>query len=711
MCSLTLRYASGVIAFFMSGAAAFGQSGSLSLSSSVVTPGGTVSLNLSLNSSSGSQPAGIEWTFAYSTSNIVAISASAGTAATAAGKSLSCAGSPGSYMCLLTGVSSSGLDANPIQNGVVAVLTVTLSAATSGTSISVTNALSTSSAGGAIQTTATGGTITAVFSNPATQTITFNPLGNVTFGVAPFSISATASSGLTVSFASTTTPVCTVSGSTATIVDVGTCAITATQPGNASWLAAIPVTRTFSVTSLILVLTAPANGATGITTNPTLIWNAASGATSYNVYFGTSSTPPLVTNTTSLNYTTATLGAGVTYHWQIVAMNSAVSAASAIWSFTVTPQGGANCGLDVSPTLVFLDSTSQSAPPLSVTTGPACSWVASANAAFIGITSGASGSGNGAVTFSVPANTTGADLTGTLSVNSQPVSITQRETAVTFNDVQTSNGFFDFINTMYERGITAGCAASPLQYCPNSTATRDEMAVFIITAIEGGETFSYTTTPYFTDVPATDPFFKFVQKMKDLGITSGCSATMYCPDDPVTRGEMAVFIILGRYGAINFSALPGYSATQIFSDVPPSSPFYPFIQEMAETGITGGCGSGMYCPNAALTRGQMAVFVVTGLLNQLLPATTPLIATAVPNAAAPGQTLTLALGGVNTHFVQGTTQVTMAPGITPSGIVVINDTSLTVQVAVSPGVVPGPTSIVATTGTEEAVLPNGFTVQ
>jgi hypothetical protein len=371
----------------------------------------------------------------------------------------------------------------------------------------------------------------------------------------------------------------------------------------------------------------------------------------------------------------------------------------------------ATCALSVNPTAVFLDSTSQSGPPLSVTTSPSCSWVASTNAAFIEITSGASGSGNGTVTFSVPANTTGAALTGTLSVNSQAVSITQRETAATFNDVQTSNGFFDFINTMYERGITAGCATSPLQYCPNSTATRDEMAVFIITAIEGGETFSYTITPYFTDVPPTDPFFKFVQKMKDLGITSGCSATMYCPDDPVTRGEMAVFIIKGRYGAIDFSALPGYSATQIFGDEPPSSPFYAFIQEMAETGITGGCGSGMYCPNASLTRGQMAVFVVTGLLNQLLPATTPLIATAVPNAAAPGQTLTLALGGVNTHFVQGTTQVTMAPGITPSGIVVINDTSLTVQVAVSPGVVPGPTSIVATTGTEEAVLPNGFTVQ
>jgi hypothetical protein len=367
----------------------------------------------------------------------------------------------------------------------------------------------------------------------------------------------------------------------------------------------------------------------------------------------------------------------------------------------------AACVLSVTPTAVFLDSTSQLGPALSVVTNPGCSWVASANASFIDITSGASGSGNGTVTFSVPANTTGADLTGTLSVNSQAVSITQRETAATFTDVPPSNIFFDFINVMYETGITAGCSTSPLQYCPNSTTTRSEMAVFIIVAIEGGNNFPYTTTPYFTDVPPTDPYFKFVQKMKDLGITSGCTPTTYCPDDPVTRADMAVFIISGRYGAIQFT----YPATPYFSDVPSSSPFFPFVQKMAATGITAGCALGLYCPNDSLTRGEMAVFIVTGLLNQLLPATTPIIAAAVPNTAAPGQTVTLTLTGVNTQFVQGVTQVTMAPGIAPSVINVTNATSLTVQVAVSPGAAPGPSSIVVTTGAEEAVLPNGFTVQ
>jgi sugar lactone lactonase YvrE len=79
------------------------------------------------------------------------------------------------------------------------------------------------------------------------QTITFNALSNVTFGVAPFTISATASSGLTVSFVSGTTPVCTVSGTTVTIVAAGSCSITASQLGNATYSPAPPVTRSFTV--------------------------------------------------------------------------------------------------------------------------------------------------------------------------------------------------------------------------------------------------------------------------------------------------------------------------------------------------------------------------------------------------------------------------------------------------------------------------------
>ena len=81
------------------------------------------------------------------------------------------------------------------------------------------------------------------------QTITFGSLADKTLGDADFSVSATASSGLAVTFSSTTTSVCTVSGSTVHLVAVGTCTIKADQAGNATYSAAPSVSRSFSVTA------------------------------------------------------------------------------------------------------------------------------------------------------------------------------------------------------------------------------------------------------------------------------------------------------------------------------------------------------------------------------------------------------------------------------------------------------------------------------
>jgi hypothetical protein len=83
----------------------------------------------------------------------------------------------------------------------------------------------------------------------APQMITFGALSNVAFGSGTFTLSATASSGLTVLFASTTQSVCTVSTATVTIVSGGACTIQATQPGNANFSAATPVNQGFTVTT------------------------------------------------------------------------------------------------------------------------------------------------------------------------------------------------------------------------------------------------------------------------------------------------------------------------------------------------------------------------------------------------------------------------------------------------------------------------------
>jgi subtilisin family serine protease len=77
------------------------------------------------------------------------------------------------------------------------------------------------------------------------------------------------------------------------------------------------------------VLVSPANGATGVSTAPTLVWKASSGATSYDIYLGTS----LVANTAATTYTTGTLDAGTLFYWRVVAKDGTNSVSSAAWSF------------------------------------------------------------------------------------------------------------------------------------------------------------------------------------------------------------------------------------------------------------------------------------------------------------------------------------------------------------------------------------------
>ena len=114
-------------------------------------------------------------------------------------------------------------------------------------------------------------------------------------------------------------------------------------------------------------LVSPANGASGVTLTPTVNWNAASGATSYDVHFGTASPPPLATNTAGTSYTPGTLSAGTVYYWQVVAKNSSGSTASAIWSFTtqgsappapalLSPGNGA-AGVSLTPTVNWSAAT------------------------------------------------------------------------------------------------------------------------------------------------------------------------------------------------------------------------------------------------------------------------------------------------------------------------------------------------------------------
>ncbi|MGO9094211.1 MAG: glycoside hydrolase domain-containing protein [Bryobacteraceae bacterium] len=146
---------------------------------------------------------------------------------------------------------------------------------------------------------------------------------------------------------------------------------------------------------------APATGATGVTLSPTLSWTAASGATSYNVYFGTTASPGLAGNTTGTSYSPGTLSANTTYYWSVVAVNSSGSTSSATWSFT---------------TQVAVPGTPANPSPTNGATGvsltPALTWSAASGAASYNVYFGTTSS------CAQVGSTTGTSYSpGTLSAN------------------------------------------------------------------------------------------------------------------------------------------------------------------------------------------------------------------------------------------------------------------------------------------------------
>ena len=132
-------------------------------------------------------------------------------------------------------------------------------------------------------------------------------------------------------------------------------------------------------------------------------------------------------------------------------------------------------------------------------------------------------------------------------------------------------------------------------YCPEGFVTREQMASFLARALK----LSGTAPDAFTDDESSihEPNINLVAK---AGIATGCAATKYCPTGLVSREQMASFLARAL-------KLAG-SAPDAFTD-DEGSIHEPNINLVAKAGVATGCGGGKYCPAANVTRGQMAAFL------------------------------------------------------------------------------------------------------
>jgi len=232
-------------------------------------------------------------------------------------------------------------------------------------------------------------------------------------------------------------------------------------------------------------------------------------------------------------------------------------------------------------------------------------FVAGATVTFGGV-AGTSPSVTDETTMSVTAPPLAAATVNDIAVtNTDGTSgILEQAWIVDFLDVPGSQQFYSFVTTLVSNAITVGVGNG--LYGVNDPTLRQQMAVFLLKGRHGICYVPPNCTGTFSDVPCPSTFANWIEALAAEGITGGCGSGIYCPQNPVRRDQMAVFLLKAEHG-------PSYTPPPCqgdFPDVPCPSQFANWIEQLAAEGITGGCGNGNYCPLNPNTRGQMAVFLV-----------------------------------------------------------------------------------------------------
>ena len=200
-----------------------------------------------------------------------------------------------------------------------------------------------------------------------------------------------------------------------------------------------------------------------------------------------------------------------------------------------------------------------------------------------------------------------------------PVAPVPVDFTVLFDDVPQDSFAANYIYGAAGAGVMPGCAPqAPLYaFCPAGVVTRRSMAGYIERAVHGSLAPPPVYLAEFNDVLLGSFNADYIQGLVDDRITAGCGGGNYCPDVPVTRAQMAVFVWKGQHGE---EAPPACTPPGTFGDVPcPGGFAVDFIEGIYAEGITAGCGNGNYCPNASITNAQMAVFLVKAFAIPSLP--------------------------------------------------------------------------------------------
>lgn len=149
----------------------------------------------------------------------------------------------------------------------------------------------------------------------------------------------------------------------------------------------------------------------------------------------------------------------------------------------------------------------------------------------------------------------------------------------------------------------------PLPTNPNAKLTRAEIGVMLVWALRGRDFVPPAATGLFADVPVWHPAAPYLEQLYRDGVTRGCAVSplRYCPQEQLSRAQMAVFLLrveLGRGYA------PG-APKGVFADVPKWFWAAPWIERLYQEGITEGCATNplRYCPYLEVSKWEAETFL------------------------------------------------------------------------------------------------------
>ncbi len=164
---------------------------------------------------------------------------------------------------------------------------------------------------------------------------------------------------------------------------------------------------------------------------------------------------------------------------------------------------------------------------------------------------------------------------------------------------------------------TGDCYMFHFQNIPRPSQHWDTYFDETLTTSDPHHRYAYRWTVHaglsFDDVLPSNMFYRFIENIFHNGVTSGCSLTGYCPDAAIPREQMAVFLLRSRFGS---SYVPP-PAVGLFDDVPVSSPYARWIEDLANRQDTSGCSvvPPLFCPDLTVSREQMSVLLLRTLIG------------------------------------------------------------------------------------------------